>query len=402
MFWGEGLFVFPDPAALHRDRVPRIQGKVQFRAGALLKPRSRYANGAAADVDVGFQKWRVRPTSINGRIRNSAIPTGVSVRPSHLRRLHTENEVRLPRGRAMSDSVTRKVAIHAVPNIPESDVSGDPREVISRIPASPPPARTAEYPSVADEAPDNDKEPGNDRKGILRRRPVVSSVGLVLLRLSGALGYLYYDYGNHFETTDDAFIAARQFAIAPKVSGYITAVPVTDNQHVAAGDVIARIDDRDYRVALEQAEAQVAAAQANIRTSMRRSTCSRRRSAPARPRWSRRRQRWCLRSSRRRATRIWRKRATARFRTPSSTLRSCVSSRPALDSAQASLKVGAAADRGAEGATQQRRREPRAGKGPARPGAAQPVLHDRDGGPARTCRSISPRRRAVRASRART
>ncbi len=48
------------------------------------------------------------------------------------------------------------------------------------------------------------------------------------------------------------------------MSGYITAVPVTDNQHVAAGDVIARIDDRDYRTALEQAEAQVAAAQASI------------------------------------------------------------------------------------------------------------------------------------------
>ena len=77
-------------------------------------------------------------------------------------------------------------------------------------------------------------------------------------------GYLYWDYTSHFETTDDAFIAARQFAIAPKVSGYITAVPVTDNQHVAAGDVIARIDDRNYRAALDQAEAQVAAAQANI------------------------------------------------------------------------------------------------------------------------------------------
>ena len=46
--------------------------------------------------------------------------------------------------------------------------------------------------------------------------------------------------------------------------GYITAVPVTDNQHVGAHDVIARIDDRDYRVALDQAQAQVAAAEANI------------------------------------------------------------------------------------------------------------------------------------------
>src|SRR6202042_288653 len=64
--------------------------------------------------------------------------------------------------------------------------------------------------------------------------------------------------------TDDAFIAARVSSLAPKVSGYITAVPVTDNEHVAAGDVIARIDDRDYRIALDQAEAQVVAAQASI------------------------------------------------------------------------------------------------------------------------------------------
>jgi membrane fusion protein (multidrug efflux system) len=77
-------------------------------------------------------------------------------------------------------------------------------------------------------------------------------------------GYLYVDYARRFQSTDDAFIAARQSAIAPKVSGYITAVPVTDNEHVAAGDVIARIDERDYRVALDQTEAQVAAAQANI------------------------------------------------------------------------------------------------------------------------------------------
>ena len=77
-------------------------------------------------------------------------------------------------------------------------------------------------------------------------------------------GYLYWDNVSHYETTDDAFIAARQFAVAPKVAGYITAVPVTDNQHVAAGEVIARIDDRDYRTALAQAEAQVAAAQASI------------------------------------------------------------------------------------------------------------------------------------------
>ena len=102
------------------------------------------------------------------------------------------------------------------------------------------------------------------RRGLFRRRPLVSAIGLFLLVAGAAGGSLYLDYAQHFETTDDAFIAARQFSIAPKVPGYITAVPVTDNQHVAAGEVIARIDVRDYRTALAQAQAQVAAAQASI------------------------------------------------------------------------------------------------------------------------------------------
>jgi membrane fusion protein, multidrug efflux system len=116
-----------------------------------------------------------------------------------------------------------------------------------------------------DQHPDQDREDGDKpRRGFVRRHPFRFVIGLFLLIVAGAGGYLYWDYANHFESTDDAFIAARQFPIAPKVAGYITAVPVTDNQHVAAGDVIARIDDRDYRVALAQAEAQVAAAQASI------------------------------------------------------------------------------------------------------------------------------------------
>ena len=102
------------------------------------------------------------------------------------------------------------------------------------------------------------------RKGFLKRRPVAFAIGTMLLASVLGGGYLYLDYAEHFESTDDAFIAARQSALAPKVSGYITAVPVTDNEHIAAGDVIARIDDRDYRIALDQAEAQVAAAQASI------------------------------------------------------------------------------------------------------------------------------------------
>jgi membrane fusion protein (multidrug efflux system) len=102
------------------------------------------------------------------------------------------------------------------------------------------------------------------RKNALHRRPIVSAIGAIFLASALGGGYVYLDFAERFQSTDDAFIAARQFSLAPKVSGYLTAVPVTDNEHVAAGNVIARIDDRDYRTALEQAEAQVAAARASI------------------------------------------------------------------------------------------------------------------------------------------
>lgn len=102
------------------------------------------------------------------------------------------------------------------------------------------------------------------RKGFLRRHPFAFVCALLLFIVAAAGGALYWSFADHFESTDDAFIAARQFPISPKVSGYITEVPVTDNQHVNAGDVIARIDDRDYRTALEQAQAQVTNAEAAI------------------------------------------------------------------------------------------------------------------------------------------
>ena len=148
-----------------------------------------------------------------------------------------------------------------VPTSYEPSVKSDRQDVTARAP-SPPASKT---PASPDQPQTAQPQPGKGRlAGFLRRRPVVSAIGAMLLASAIVGGYLYMDYAEHFESTDDAFIAARQFSIAPKISGYITAVPVTDNQHVKAGDVIARIDDRDYRTALDQAEAQVAAAKASI------------------------------------------------------------------------------------------------------------------------------------------
>ena len=136
-----------------------------------------------------------------------------------------------------------------------------PREPEDRTPEAKTPALDEEQPR-ADEAKQPEKAPA---RGLLRRRPIASTAVLVLLAAAAGAGYVYYDDAAHFQSTDDAFVAARQIAIAPKVSGYVASVPVTDNQHVAAGGVIATLDPRDYRVALDQAKAQVGVAEAGIR-----------------------------------------------------------------------------------------------------------------------------------------
>jgi membrane fusion protein (multidrug efflux system) len=90
--------------------------------------------------------------------------------------------------------------------------------------------------------------------------------GAALVALAGAVwyGYDYWTVGQYLVSTDDAYVKADNTTISPKVSGYLSDVLVGDNERVKAGQVLARIDDRDFKVALDQARADVAAAQAAI------------------------------------------------------------------------------------------------------------------------------------------
>jgi membrane fusion protein (multidrug efflux system) len=101
-------------------------------------------------------------------------------------------------------------------------------------------------------------------QGRLREHWILASFGACVLLVAVIGGVAYWLQVRHYESTDDAFVAARSFSVASKVGGYVAAVPVTDNQHVKEGDLLARIDDRDYRIAVDQAQAQVAVAEANI------------------------------------------------------------------------------------------------------------------------------------------
>jgi membrane fusion protein (multidrug efflux system) len=98
----------------------------------------------------------------------------------------------------------------------------------------------------------------------LREHWLLAGAATCLLLVAAMGGLAYWLSVRNYESTDDAFIAARSFSVAAKVGGYVTEVPVTDNEHVNAGDLLAKIDGRDYVIAVDQAKAQVAVAEANI------------------------------------------------------------------------------------------------------------------------------------------
>jgi len=95
-----------------------------------------------------------------------------------------------------------------------------------------------------------------------------AALGLLLALGVSAAAYFGYDYfttGRYLESTDDAYVKADSTIVSPKVSGYIAEVLVGDNQPVKSGQLLARIDDRDFKTALNQAHADVAASEAAVR-----------------------------------------------------------------------------------------------------------------------------------------
>jgi membrane fusion protein, multidrug efflux system len=90
--------------------------------------------------------------------------------------------------------------------------------------------------------------------------------GLALLIALGATWYgrQWWTVGRFIESTDDAYVGGDVTVIAPKVAGFIVEVAVADNQAVHTGDLLIKLDDRDYRVALAKANAAVAAQEATL------------------------------------------------------------------------------------------------------------------------------------------
>jgi membrane fusion protein, multidrug efflux system len=101
-------------------------------------------------------------------------------------------------------------------------------------------------------------------KNLNFRKLLLTGAALVVLAGAVNYGWDYWTVGQYLVSTDDAYVKADSTTVAPKISGYLREVLVGDNERVKAGQVLARVDERDFRVALDQARSDVAAANAAI------------------------------------------------------------------------------------------------------------------------------------------
>jgi len=99
-----------------------------------------------------------------------------------------------------------------------------------------------------------------------KRNPIFLIILAVLIIGGGWFGYTKYKFGQHHETTDDAQISADISPVIPRVAGYIAEVKVSDNQYVKKGDTLVLLDNRDYVIRLEQAEAALSIARTSRQT----------------------------------------------------------------------------------------------------------------------------------------
>ena len=114
----------------------------------------------------------------------------------------------------------------------------------------------------AHSAPLQEKRYSPDARRKRRRNIIIIIVAVVAI----VAGVLLWRYFSSYESTDDAQADVHLYPVSARISGYVIRVSVNDNQWVNKGDVLVEIDPTDYQVALTQAEANLANAEATARS----------------------------------------------------------------------------------------------------------------------------------------
>jgi membrane fusion protein (multidrug efflux system) len=159
---------------------------------------------------------------------------------------------------------TEPDAVEGAPARDPSEALADPtrahpsEEIVARRPAEAPGNPATSQPGAPAAAADSAAAKPGKRKFVL--------MGILALLAIAAASYAtYYTLvGRFYVSTDDAYVRANNTTLGARVSGHITAILPGDNTLVRAGDVVFRIDDGDYRIAVDAARTRIATQQATI------------------------------------------------------------------------------------------------------------------------------------------
>ena len=144
---------------------------------------------------------------------------------------------------------------------------------VARGPAPTPPQAETPKPTADQRAkPEGEAKRGDDgskggedgKRGPSRRLAVLALVLLAGVSAGAYYGYHWWTEGRFLVSTDDAYVKADSSIIATKIAGYVAEVPIRDNQHVHKGDLLSKIDDRDYVIAVQAARNKAATQDATI------------------------------------------------------------------------------------------------------------------------------------------
>ena len=108
-----------------------------------------------------------------------------------------------------------------------------------------------------------EQTPPKKKSGVIRKL-ILSTLVLAALGGGAYYGHHYWIDGRFMISTDDAYIEGDITNISPKVTGYVAEVNVVANQHVKAGETLVTLDNGDYKIAAEQADAQIATQQLTL------------------------------------------------------------------------------------------------------------------------------------------
>src|SRR5579875_2304727 len=108
----------------------------------------------------------------------------------------------------------------------------------------------------------NERDAPKQKRSNPRRKRTIRFILLALIVVAAIVAIPVYAYYSVRESTDDAQVDGHIIPISPRISGTIIEVLVNDNQPVKAGQELIRLDPADYRVAFNQAQAQLASSEA--------------------------------------------------------------------------------------------------------------------------------------------